>query len=255
MRVDKLPGVGQLRQQAAHDIAVLSEIVPSREIKLMVVDPSFAAGDHPQLAGVFGVAEQRIPHHPGVHRQIVAGGQRVFRRGIDHPHVVQPQPGVLEDLQQQPVDIRPFIEGDAFTAQIAELANVALLRDDHRHAARRRRLPRHVHQFAIAGLGKHRRRFSGGAEVDLVAGEGVKELRSGGKLAPQHDDAEAGEGGLQTLAGFQDPEAAEALVANAQLAIGPGRAGECPRRRRRAAAAFDQPEVSELGAQGMPTDP
>ena len=145
MRVDKLPGVGQLRQQAAHDIAVLSEIVPSREIKLMVVNPSFAAGDHPQLAGVFGVAEQRIPHHPGVHRQIVAGGQRVFRRGIDHPHVVQPQPGVLEDLQQQPVDIRPFIEGDAFSAQIAELANVALLRDDHRHAARRRRLPRHVH--------------------------------------------------------------------------------------------------------------
>ena len=76
----------------------------------------------------------------------------------------------------------------------------------------------------------------------------MKELRSGGKLAPQHVDAEAGEGGLQTLAGFQDPEAAEALVANAQLAIGPGRAGERPRRRRRTAAAFDQPEVSELGA-------
>ena len=55
MRVDKLPGVGQLRQQAAHDIAMLSEVVPSRKIKLMVVDPAFAAGDHPQLAGVFGV--------------------------------------------------------------------------------------------------------------------------------------------------------------------------------------------------------
>ena len=180
---------------------------------------------------------------------------RIFRRGIDHPHIVQTQAGVLEDLQQQPVDIRPFIEGDAFTAQIAELANVALLRDDHRHAARRRRLPRHVHQFAIAGLGKHRRRFSGGAEVDLVAGEGVEELRSGRKLTPQHVDAEAGEGGFQTLTGFQDPEAAEALVANAQFAIGPGCVGERPRRRRRAAAAFDQPEVSELGAQGMPADP
>ncbi len=101
-----------------------------------------------------------------------------------------------------------------------------VLRDDHRHAARRRRLPRHVHQFAIAGLGKHRRRFSGGAEVDLVAGEGVEELRSGRKLTPQHVDAEAGEGGFQALTGFQDPEAAEALVANAQFAIGPGCVGD-----------------------------
>ena len=45
--------------------------------------------------------------------------------------------------------------------------------------------------------GKHRRRFSGGAEVDLVAGEGVEELRSGRKLTPQHVDAEAGEGGFR----------------------------------------------------------
>ena len=83
----------------------------------------------------------------------------------------------------------------------------------------------------------------------------MEELRSGRKLTPQHVDAEAGEGGFQTLTGFQDPEAAEALVANAQFAIGPGCVGERPRRRRRAAAAFDQPEVSELGAQGMPADP
>ncbi len=107
----------------------------------------------------------------------------------------------------------------------------------------------------LLASGKHRRRFSGGAEVDLVAGEGVEELRSGRKLTPQHVDAEAGEGGFRALTGFQDPEAAEALVANAQFAIGPGCVGERPRRRRRAAAAFDQPEVSELGAQGMPADP
>ncbi len=54
----------------------------------------------------------------------------------------------------------------------------------------------------------------------------MEELRSGRKLTPQHVDAEAGEGGFQTLTGFQDPEAAEALVANAQFAIGPGCVGD-----------------------------
>lgn len=72
----------------------------------------------------------------------------------------------------------------------------------------------------------------------------MEELRSGRKLTPQHVDAEAGEGGFQTLTGFQDPEAAEALVANAQFAIGPGCVGERPRRRRRAAAALISPRLA-----------
>jgi hypothetical protein len=51
-----------------------------------------------------------------------------------------------------------------------------MLRDNHRDALRRGRFPRHVHQLAVAGLGKDRRRFAGGAKIDFVTGEGVQQL-------------------------------------------------------------------------------
>ncbi len=109
--------------------------------------------------------------------------------------------------------------------------------------------------LAIAGLGKHRRRFPGGAEVDLVAGEGVEELRSGRKLTPQHVDAEAGEGGFQTLTGFQDPEAAGSAGSQCAVRDRPRLRWRMPAAAQAGGGGFDQPEVSELGAQGMPADP
>ena len=77
-----------------------------------------------------------------------------------------------------------------------------MLRDNHRYALRRGRFPRHVHQFAVRGLGKDRRRFAGGAKIDFVAGEGVQQLWPGREFAPQHADAEMGEGAFQALSGL-----------------------------------------------------
>ncbi len=103
--------------------------------------------------------------------------------------------------------------------------------------------------------GKHRRRFSGGAEVDLVAGEGVEELRSGRKLTPQHVDAEAGEGGFRGSDGLSGSRGCRSAGSQCAVRDRPRLRWRTPAAAQAGGGGFDQPEVSELGAQGMPADP
>ncbi|MNT41305.1 hypothetical protein D3C72_1776610 [compost metagenome] len=154
MGVNIVPGLFQRRHQAVQQIGRVAGEIAVSKIELMVVDPPNAVGDNPELPALFGIAQQGIPHHPGIHRMMIAGGQRVFWRRINHPHVFQRQSGFIKDLQQQIMHIGAFIDRNPLSAQVGKSADRAVIGNQQRHALWCGRFPGNVQQWAVTGLSK-----------------------------------------------------------------------------------------------------
>ncbi|STV86912.1 Uncharacterized protein conserved in bacteria [Klebsiella michiganensis] len=77
----------------------------------------------------------------------------------------------------------------------------------------------------------------------------MQQLRPGGEFAPQHADAAAGKGLLETLPRFQDAKIAEALEADAQFPVARDAVDRRAEEGLLTAAAFNDAKIGQLRAQ------
>ncbi|MNE61409.1 hypothetical protein D3C80_1566220 [compost metagenome] len=73
-----------------------------------------------------------------------------------------------------------------------------------------------VHHRLAGGLGKHRRRIGGMTKVDGAGAQGFEQLWAGGEFVPADVHPLRCQGFFQGAAAFEDVDAVELLVADAQ---------------------------------------
>ncbi len=75
---------------------------------------------------------------------------------------------------------------------------------------------RHVEQVGAGGLGEHRWRLAGHAEVDGADVEPFQQLRAAGEFGPAYLEALIGQACLQRAAGLEQHQRAVLLIADPQ---------------------------------------
>ncbi|MNO38813.1 hypothetical protein D3C76_289260 [compost metagenome] len=137
--------------------------------------------------------------------------------------VLVAEAGLFQGNGQQVLGVPAAAGGHALALEVLHAGQVVLLAHYQADAAWVGLLGGQVHHRLACGLGEHRGCVGGMAEVDGAGAQGFEQLRAGGELVPADFHALRCQGLLQGAAAFEDVDAVELLVTDAQ---GPGFVGQ-----------------------------
>lgn len=123
---------------------------------------------------------------------------------------------MLQRYGQQVLGVPAAAGGHALAFQVLHAGQVVLLAHHQADAAWVGLFGGQVHHRFAGGLGKHGRRIGGMAQVDGTRAQGFEQLRPGGKFVPAYGYTLWCQRLFQGSAAFEDVDAVEFLVADAQ---------------------------------------